>query len=82
MIATEAGDTRRRECLRCGHVLSKAPSNSPLVMQIKQVLRRARKLPVGPARNDLRQLARGLLRLHRAGVNANVHIIEKPDRLH
>jgi hypothetical protein len=31
-------------------------------------LRRARKLPVGPARNDLRQLAAGLLWLHRRGM--------------
>jgi hypothetical protein len=33
-------------------------------------LRRARKLPVGPARNDLRQLAAGLLWLHRRGMPA------------
>ena len=33
-------------------------------------LRRARKLPVGPARNDLRQLAAGLLWLHRRGMTA------------
>jgi hypothetical protein len=30
----------------------------------------ARKLPLGPARNDLRQLARGLVNLHRLGVRA------------
>jgi hypothetical protein len=35
------------------------------------VLRRARKFPVGLARNDLRQLARGLLKLHRTGIRAN-----------
>jgi hypothetical protein len=35
-------------------------------------LRRARKLPVGPARNDLRQLAVGLLWLHRRGMSAVV----------
>jgi hypothetical protein len=33
-------------------------------------LRRARRLPVGPARNDLRQLAAGLLWLHRRGMSA------------
>jgi hypothetical protein len=33
-------------------------------------LRRARRLPVGPARNDLRQLAAGLLWLHRRGMTA------------
>ena len=33
-------------------------------------LRRARKLPVGPSRNDLRQLAAGLLWLHRRGMTA------------
>ncbi|MET3973048.1 hypothetical protein ACVWXN_000441 [Bradyrhizobium sp. i1.4.4] len=49
---------------------------APLIIHAAQVLRRARKLPVGPARNDLRQLARGLLRLHKAGVRANVQIIE------
>jgi hypothetical protein len=35
-------------------------------------LRRARKLPVGPERNDLRQLATGLLWLHRNGMDALV----------
>ena len=33
---------------------------SPLRLQAVDVLRRARKLPVGPTRNDLRQLAIGL----------------------
>jgi hypothetical protein len=33
---------------------------SPIRKQAKDVLRRARKLPVGPHRNDLRQLAIGL----------------------
>ena len=33
---------------------------SPLKRQATEALRRARKLPVGPDRNDLRQLAVGL----------------------
>jgi hypothetical protein len=40
---------------------------SPLERQVADVLRRARSLPVGPDRNDLRQLAVGLLWLHRKG---------------
>lgn len=50
---------------------------APLILQVADVLQRARKLPVGAARNDLRQLARGLLKLHRAGVRANVQLIEE-----
>lgn len=52
-------------------------SKAPLILQAADVLQRARKLPVGAARNDLRQLARGLLKLHRADIRANVQIIEK-----
>ena len=48
---------------------------SPLIAQVKDVLERARKLPVSPARNDLRQLAQGLLKLHREGFRANVEIL-------
>jgi hypothetical protein len=40
-------------------------STSAARMQAVDVLRRARKLPVGAARNDLRQLAMGLLWLDR-----------------
>jgi hypothetical protein len=40
---------------------------SPLERQVADVLRRARRLPVGGDRNDLRQLAIGLLWLHRKG---------------
>jgi hypothetical protein len=43
---------------------------SPLEIQAADALRRARWLPVGPSRNDLRQLAVGLLRLHRNGMQA------------
>ena len=42
----------------------------PLEEQAADALRRARRLPVGPNRNDLRQLARGLLWLHRNGMDA------------
>jgi hypothetical protein len=40
---------------------------SPLRRQAADVLKRARRLPVGPHRNDLRQLAIGLLWLERRG---------------
>jgi hypothetical protein len=43
---------------------------SPLEQQAADALRRARKLPVGPDRNDLRQLAVGLLWLHRNCIDA------------
>jgi hypothetical protein len=38
--------------------------------QAAEVLRRARRLPVGPDRNDLRQLAIGLLWLDKKGLSA------------
>jgi len=41
---------------------------SPLRRHAADALRRARKLPVGHARNDLRQLALGLLWLERKGL--------------
>jgi hypothetical protein len=40
--------------------------------QAAAALRRARRLPVGAERNDLRQLAMGLLWLHRNGMEALV----------
>lgn len=43
---------------------------SALEKQAADALRRARRLPVGAARNDLRQLAMGLLWLHRSGMDA------------
>jgi hypothetical protein len=45
---------------------------SPLRRQAADVLKRARRLPVGPHRNDLRQLATGLLWLERRGA-ADTH---------
>ena len=41
---------------------------SALERQAADALRRARRLPVGANRNDLRQLAVGLLWLHRNGI--------------
>ena len=51
-------------------------AKAPIIAQVTDILRRARKLPIGPARNDLRQLARALLRLHRSGIRANIEIVE------
>jgi hypothetical protein len=45
---------------------------SVLEGQAADALRRARRLPVGPARNDLRQLAKELLWLDRNGMDALV----------
>ena len=45
---------------------------SALERQAADALRRARRLPVGAHRNDLRQLAVGLLWLHRNGMVALV----------
>ena len=50
---------------------------APLLVQVAEVLRRARAMPPGTARDDLRQLAAGLLKLHRRGVSANVTLIER-----
>jgi hypothetical protein len=43
---------------------------SALEEQAANALLRARRLPIGADRNDLRQLARGLLWLHRNGMDA------------
>jgi hypothetical protein len=45
-------------------------TRSVLEQQAADALRRARKLPVGAHRNDLRQLAVGLRWLHRNGMDA------------
>ena len=45
---------------------------SPLEKQAADALRRARRLPLGAGRNDLRQLASALLFLHRNGMDALV----------
>jgi hypothetical protein len=45
-----------------------SPPVSPIRRQAADALRRARKLPIGHDRNDLRQLAVGLLWLERKGL--------------
>jgi len=55
--------------------LSMAPSR--IREQAADTLRRARKLPPGPYRKDLRQLSFQLLRLHKLGLRANVQVIDK-----
>jgi hypothetical protein len=50
---------------------------SPLRKQVANTLLRARKLPKGPYRNDLRQLGVGLLRLYKTGLNENVRVTER-----
>jgi hypothetical protein len=45
---------------------------SPLRKQAADALKRARQLPIGPDRNDLRQLAVGLLWLERRGIAPHV----------
>jgi hypothetical protein len=55
-------------------------NRSPLIIQAAEVLRRARKLPTGPAKDRFRRLALGLLRLHRAGIRATVQIVEGPTK--
>jgi hypothetical protein len=49
---------------------------TPIRRQAADALRRARKLPIGHARNDLRQLAIGLLWLEKKGF---VGIVEDRD---
>jgi len=46
---------------------------SPLRRHAADALRRARKLPIGRARNDLRQLAMGLLWLDRRDLTTGVN---------
>ena len=48
------------------------PKESPIRRHAADALRRARRLPVGKARNDLRQLAIGLLWLDKNGFRSNV----------
>jgi hypothetical protein len=58
----------------------KTPLNkvsSPIRDQAANTLRRARAVPPGPYRNDLRLLGRELLRLHKLGIRANVEVFDK-----
>jgi hypothetical protein len=50
---------------------------SPIREQAANTLRRARKLPPGPYRNDLRQLGLQLFKLYRQGLRANVTVFDK-----
>jgi hypothetical protein len=45
---------------------------SPVRKHASDALRRARMLPIGPNRNDLRQLAMGLLWLEKQRLNATL----------
>jgi hypothetical protein len=49
---------------------------SPIRAQAANTLLRARALPPGPYRNDLRQLGVSLLRLYKMGLQANVEVID------
>jgi hypothetical protein len=51
---------------------------TPIILHAIDALRRARKLPVGAARNDLRQLARGLRDLHQMGAYTHLQSTESP----
>jgi hypothetical protein len=51
--------------------------SSPIRDQAADTLSRARKLPRGPHRNDLRTLGCELLRLHKLDIRANVEVFDK-----
>lgn len=57
------------------------PSKVPIILHAADALRRARKFPVGAARNDLRQLARALRDLHRTGAHANLRSVKSPQAM-
>jgi hypothetical protein len=50
-------------------IIEVAAVQSSRRLQAAEALRRARRLPVGPHRNDLRQLAVGLLWLDKHGID-------------
>jgi hypothetical protein len=55
------------------------PTNrSPLLRQAAEVLRHARRLPVGPDRNDLRQIAIGLIWLAKRGSTSKALLRVQP----
>jgi hypothetical protein len=60
-----------RACERLGEPYMQ-PDSSPLELHVADVLRRARRLPLGAKRNDLHQLGAGLLPLRRHGRDALV----------
>jgi hypothetical protein len=49
---------------------------SPLRRQAAETFLRSRKLPPGPLRSDLRQLAFSLLKLHKMGIGAKVQVLD------
>jgi hypothetical protein len=53
-----------------------SPEGMSLPDRAAHALRRARSLPVGHARNNLRQVAVLLLWLHRKGIPANFEMID------
>jgi hypothetical protein len=55
--------------------------DKPLREQAAEAVRRARQLPVGPERNELRQIAIGLLWLERRRVKTSVQLALKALRL-
>jgi hypothetical protein len=57
------------------------PSILPIRRQAAEALRRARKLPIGHARNDLRQVALGLLWLEKRGYVAIPEDLVLPERV-
>jgi len=61
-------------CITAGEAMERASDEkaSPLRRHAADALRRARKLPIGHERNDLRQLATGLLWLERRGLETTV----------
>jgi len=60
--------------------MSDRKSKAPVIVHAADARRRARKLPIGTARNNLRQLAQKLLKRHGSGLRANVDIVEKLTR--
>jgi hypothetical protein len=54
-----------------GAIMKRPSDISPLRKHAIDVIRRARKLTVGPDRNDLRQLAVGLLWLEKNNLHTN-----------
>jgi hypothetical protein len=65
--------------LRAGGSAMNKDSIPPIRRQAADALRRARKLPIGHDRNDLRQLALGLLWLEKRGYLAVPEDLVRPE---
>jgi hypothetical protein len=79
-----AMDDHHRGCAACCDCVGDPdmqPHPSPPELQVADVLRRARRLPVGADRGDLRQLAAGLLSLRRYGIEALVRRAMTPETM-